>query len=164
VLDRIVDFLAAVAGAILCALIALICIDVAARNFKLFAIPWGLEAAQYALYAMTYIASPWVLRTGGHISVDLLVQNLPEHRARVVGRATSIAGALVCAILFYYSMRVIIAFIGDAQLVHGALIFPKWWVYIPAPVTFLLMFLIFGRWVIDPAKLTAALAGKSDGL
>jgi TRAP-type C4-dicarboxylate transport system permease small subunit len=164
VLDRVVDFLAGVAGVVLCALIALICVDVTARNFRLFPIPWSLEVAQYALYAMTYIAAPWVLKIGGHISVDLLVQNLPESRARTIGRFTSIAGGLVSAVLFYYSVRVIISFILQEQLVHGALIFPKWWVYIPAPVTFLLMFLIFLRWAIDPSRMLAASADKADGL
>ena len=163
-LDRAVDFLAALAAVLLCGLIALICVDVVARNFRLFAIPWSLEVAQYALYAMTFIGAPWVLKNAGHISVDLLVQNLTGRRALMMGRMTSIAGALVCAILAYYSVRVIISFILQNQFVHGALIFPSWWVYIPAPITFVLMFLIFLRWAIDPSRLLETTAAKSDGL
>jgi len=164
VLDRIVDFLAAVAGVILCALIVLICCDVAARNFKLFAIPWSLEGAQIALYCLTFLAAPWVLKVGGHIAVDLLVQNLEGAKALRVGRLTSAAGALVCAILTYYAVRVFLNFAIDGQEVHGALIYPRWLVYIPAPITFFLMFLIFARWTIDPARMIEARADESEGL
>lgn len=163
-LDRTVDFLAAVAGLILCALIGLICVDVFARNFKLFAIPWSLESAQIALYFMTFLAAPWVLKVGGHIAVDLLVQTLPEPKARRVGRLTNAIGAIVCGVLCYYSVRVFLVFALDGQLVHGAMIYPRWLVYIPAPPTFFLMFLIFARWVVDPPKLTETRLGKSEGL
>lgn len=163
-LDRIVDFLAVVSGLILCALIGLICVDVAARNFRLFAIPWSLESAQIALYCMTFLAAPWVLKAGGHIAVDLLVQNLSEPKARQVGRLTSAIGAVVCGVLSYYSVRVFLVFALDGQTVHGAMIYARWLVYIPAPVTFFLMFLIFARWVVDPSKMTEARLGKSDGL
>lgn len=163
-LDRIVDILAVVAGLILCALIGLICVDVAARNFRLFAIPWSLESAQIALYCMTFLAAPWVLKVGGHIAVDLLVQNLSAPRARRVGRVINAIGAMVCGVLCYYSVRVFLTFALDGQLVHGALIYPRWLVYIPAPPTFFLMFAIFVRWVIDPSKVTEARLGQSEGL
>ncbi len=163
-LDRIVDILAAVAGAILCALIGLIVVDVAARNFKLFAIPWSLESAQIALYLMTYLAAPWVLKTGGHIAVDLLAQSLSEPGARRLGRLTNAIGAVVCGTLCYYSVRVLLTFLLDGQLVYGAMIYPRWLVYVSAPLTFFLMFLIFARWVIDPSKMAEGRPGASEGL
>ncbi|HUT50548.1 MAG TPA: TRAP transporter small permease subunit [Alphaproteobacteria bacterium] len=163
-LDRVIDFLAVVAGVILCGLIALICADVTARNFKLFAIPWSLESAQIALYCMTFLAAPWVLKNGGHIAVDLLVQNLSGPKAQRVGRLTSMIGALVCGVLTYYAARVFLVFAIDGQTVQGAMIYPRWLVYIPAPPTFFLMFLIFARWTIDPARMTEARLDKSEGL
>lgn len=163
-LNRVIDFLAVIAGILLCALIALICVDVVVRNFKLFSIPWSLEVAQFMLYGMTFLAAPWVLKSGGHISVDLLVQKLSARQTRIVGRVTSLAGTFVSAILLYYSVRVILSFIAQEQLVYGALIFPKWWVYAPAPITFALMLLIFLRWMIFPETLAEANANRSDGL
>ena len=163
-LGRVVDSLAVLAGIILCALIVLICVDVAARNFKLFAIPWSLEGAQIALYCMTFLAAPWVLKLGGHIAVDLLVQNIKPERARKLGRITSAIGAIVCAILTYYSVRVFLAFAIDGQHIHGALIYPRWLVYIPAPLTFFLMFLIFASWTIDPSKMAEVRKDESEGL
>ena len=162
--DRIVDYLAALAGLVLCALIVLVSVDVAARNFRLFAIPWSLEIAQISLYFMTFLAAPWVLKVGGHIAVDLLVQTLSKPRARAVGRLTNAIGAAVCGVLFYYSVRVFLDFAIDGQTVHGAMIYPRWLVYIPAPITFFLMFVIFARWVVDPSKATEARLGESEGL
>ncbi|MDH3233057.1 MAG: TRAP transporter small permease subunit [Alphaproteobacteria bacterium] len=163
-LDRVVDFLAAVAGIILCALVAVICVDVAGRNFKLFTLSWSLESAQIALYCMTFLAAPWVLKNGGHIAVDLLIQNLSTAKAQRVGRFTSMIGAIVCGVLTYYAVRVFLDFLIDGQLVHGSMIYPRWLVYIPAPPTFFLMFLIFARWTIDPARMTDARLDKSEGL
>ena len=163
-INRVVDSLAAVAGVILCALILLICVEVFLRALGLLSIPWSLEVAQLMLYGITFLAAPWVLRTGGHISVDLVINVLSERRALVLGRFTSAAGAVVAAVLLYYSIKVIAKFIAEEQLVYGALVFPKWWVYAPAPITFALMLLIFLRWTIFPATMAEAHAIKSDGL
>jgi TRAP-type C4-dicarboxylate transport system permease small subunit len=73
-LDRLVDALAVVAGALLCALVLLISVDVAARSFKLFATPWTLDIAQYMLYAITFLGAPWVLREDGHIAIEVFIE------------------------------------------------------------------------------------------
>lgn len=162
-LDRIVNLLAMLAGALLCLLIALICLDVFARNFKLFAIPWSLEVAEMMLYGMTFAGAPWVLNTGGHIAIDLLAGRLNPGAARILARATYIVGLLVSAVLLYYSVSVVLRFMAQGQMAYGALIFPKWWVYTPAPVTFLLMALIFLRWALDPEAAERAKLKNADG-
>ena len=52
-------------------LVLLICLDVTARSLRLFATPWTLDIAQYSLYLITFFGAPWVLREGGHISIDV---------------------------------------------------------------------------------------------
>ena len=77
-LDRLVEALALVAGALLCALVVLVCLDVAARTFKLFAMPWSLDVSEYALYAITFLGAPWVLRENGHSPSEAFNETVEE--------------------------------------------------------------------------------------
>lgn len=149
-LDRTINVLAVVAGVLMCTLTVLICADVASRTFDLFAIDWTLEAAEYHLYAITFLTAPWVLRTGGHISVDLLVAQLNALGARRLAWCVNLVGAAICVVLLFYSIKVLVASYRSGTLVYKALIFPEWFQFTVPPVTFFLMLLIFGRWLIHP--------------
>jgi TRAP-type C4-dicarboxylate transport system permease small subunit len=37
--------------------VAVVCLDVAARNLKLFATPWALDVSEYLLYAITFLGA-----------------------------------------------------------------------------------------------------------
>ena len=91
-LDNLTRGLALVAGGLLCGLTGLVCLDVAARYFTWFAMPWSLDVAEYLLYAITFLAAPWVLRTGGHIKVDLVVERLPAGGRRRTARVAAVVG------------------------------------------------------------------------
>lgn len=149
-LDRLVAILAGVAGVLLCGLTVLICVDVAARSLRLFPMPWSLDIAEYLLYAITFLGAPWVLRNGGHISVDLVSQHLGARSRRELQRVANIIGALVCLILFVYSSRVWYASFSDGTMVYETFVFPEWLLFTLAPPVFLLLLVIFVRGVIAP--------------
>jgi TRAP-type C4-dicarboxylate transport system permease small subunit len=137
--DRLVEALALVAGALLCALVAVVCLDVAARTFKLFATPWALDVSEYLLYAITFLGAPWVLRENGHIAIELVVERLPA-RGRAAARfASDGLGALVCAVLLYYACRVFWRSYSSGNLVYETFVFPEWYLYCLAPPVFLVL-------------------------
>jgi TRAP-type C4-dicarboxylate transport system permease small subunit len=137
--DRLVEALALVAGALLCALVAVVCLDVAARTFKLFATPWALDVSEYLLYAITFLGAPWVLRENGHIAIELVVERLPA-RGRAAARvAADGIGALVCAVLLYYACRVFWRSYSSGNLVYETFVFPEWYLYCLAPPVFLIL-------------------------
>jgi TRAP-type C4-dicarboxylate transport system permease small subunit len=140
-LDRLVDALAFVAGALLCALVAVVCLDVAARTFKLFATPWALDVSEYLLYAITFLGAPWVLRENGHIAIELVVERLPPRARAAAVRATDTLGVLVCAVLLYYACRVLWRSYAAGNLVYETFVFPEWYLYCLAPPTFLILLL-----------------------
>ena len=144
-LDRLVGWLAGLAGVLLCALTALICVDVASRSMRLFAMPWSLDVAEYLLYAITFLGAPWVLATRGHISVDLVSQHLGPRARHTLERVTNTIGAVVCLVLLVYSLRVWYASYSDGTMVYETFIFPEWWLFVLAPPVFALLFLIFLR-------------------
>ena len=142
--------LAGIAGVLLCALTALICVDVAARSLRWFPMPWSLDVAEYLLYGITFLGAPWVLRNGGHISVDLVSQHLAPRPRRVLQRIANTIGAVVCLVLLVFSSRVLYASFTDGTMVYETFVFPEWLLFTLAPPVFLLLLVIFVRGAFAP--------------
>lgn len=150
-LDWIVDALALIAGIILVALTVLVCVDVAVRNlFTTFSAPWIPELNEYLLYGLTFLGAPWVLRDQGHIVVDLVTQSLSPRMKRRFSLVTSVIGMIVCLLLCYYSTRVLIRSYEDNTLIRETWEFPEWWPMLVVPPVFLLLAVIFLRWILRP--------------
>lgn len=144
--------MAYVAGAVLCALAAMICLDVASRSLRLFATPWTLDVAQYMLYIITFFGAPWVLREGGHISVEVVVEHLPAGAQRRVRRLQHLLGATVCAVLFVFSCKTLWRSAAGHVLVYQTFVFPEWYLFSIAPPVFLILSVVFLRWLLRPAE------------
>jgi C4-dicarboxylate transporter DctQ subunit len=149
-LDALVNLLALAAGAMLCLLVVLICVDVTARTLRLFATPWTLDIAEYLLYGITFLGAPWVLREEGHIAIEIVVERLPSAAQVFVRRCTDGFGALVCAVLAYYAARTLWRSYSAKNLVHETFVFPEWYLYVIAPPIFLILLLLFLRRVLRP--------------
>ena len=152
-LDALIDGLAVIAGVILCALTLLICFDAVGRTLVRFSnsadwgytSPWAIDVAEDALYITTFFGAPWVLREGGHISIDLALERLTAASRNRFLAAADMIGALVCTILFYYSCHVWWTSFREQVLIHETFIFPEWTLLSIAPVTFVVMAAIMLR-------------------
>jgi C4-dicarboxylate transporter DctQ subunit len=144
-LDFLIDALALVAAALLCALVALITVDVMARYLRWFSLAWGLEASEYMLYAITFLGAPWVLRERGHIAIELVVERLSGRARRLAARAVDALGALVCAVLFLFACVVLWRSYESGTMVHKSFVFPEWLVYVGMPPVFLLLVVLYLR-------------------
>ncbi|MEP0235860.1 TRAP transporter small permease subunit [Roseibium sp.] len=60
---------------------------------------WQTEYVIYALVAMTFLASPFVLMEKGHVNVDLLYLKLHGSARQVVQTLAGLVGLLFCALL-----------------------------------------------------------------
>jgi TRAP-type C4-dicarboxylate transport system permease small subunit len=140
-----VDALAIVAGALLCALVVLVCMDVTSRTFHLVPMPWAPDFSEYALYGITFLGAPWVLREEGHIAIELVVERLAPRPQRAVRRAVELLGALVCAVLFYYACRQLWRSYAAQNLVYETFAFPEWWQYVLPPPIFAVLFALYVR-------------------
>jgi TRAP-type C4-dicarboxylate transport system permease small subunit len=146
-LDLLIDALALVAAALLCALVVLILVDVAARYLRWFSLAWGLEASEYMLYAITFLGAPWVLRERGHIAIELVVEQLPERARAAMRLAADGLGALVCALLLFFACRVLWRSYQAGTMVHKSFVFPEWLVYAGMPLVFLILLAIYVRFL-----------------
>lgn len=159
--DQIIDGLAVVSGACMCGLTGLICADVAARTFRLFAMPWSLDVAEYSLLIITFCGAPWVLLHGGHISIDIVTDRLAPERRRRVALLVNILCAIVCGALLWFSIGAWWRSFSQNTLVHETWIFPEWWLFTVPPPIFLILMGIFLRWIRHPRDVAAS---TSDGI
>ena len=154
--------LAGVAGVLLCALALLISLDVTSRQTDGLSMPWSLDVAEYLLYLITFLAAPWVLVSGGHITVDLVVARLAPRARRRADRGANAIGAAASLLLFWFAGRVWWRSFRDGTLVYETFVFPEWWLFSAAPPVFLLLAAIFARRVVGPSASGPA-AGPGPG-
>jgi TRAP-type C4-dicarboxylate transport system permease small subunit len=147
--DRLIDVLAIVAGVLLCMLTVLITVDVVCRWAKWFTIAWTLDVAEYTLYVVTFFGAPWVLRERGHIAIDLFVERLKPPLRRRAAIAADMMGAVVCAVLLYYSVRVWWGAYSSKTMVYETFVLAEWWIMSVAPPTFAILLVLFIRFLVD---------------
>ena len=96
--DRLIIGLAQLAGLMLLAIAAAIVYDVALRNLG-FRPPQAISAlTEYALLYVTMAAGPWLVRTGGHVTIRTLTDNLPEGFRAALERVV-LGGAILLSLL-----------------------------------------------------------------
>ncbi|MDT3680832.1 MAG: TRAP transporter small permease [Burkholderiaceae bacterium] len=60
---------------------------------------WEIEFSVYMMVASLFLASPYTLKTQGHVGVDLLSHYLPQRLRFRVAVVVAVIGLLVCAYL-----------------------------------------------------------------
>jgi TRAP-type C4-dicarboxylate transport system permease small subunit len=86
---------AAIAAILLSGAVLIICYMVVLRASGASSY-WEVEAAIYMVVAAIFLASPYTLRTGGHVAVDLWTGFLPARAARIARTGLALIGMSVC--------------------------------------------------------------------
>ena len=107
---------------------------------------WVVDFAEYAIIYITFLATAWVLAREGHVKIELLVDRLPPRAQWMLNTVTSVIGALLCAVLFWYSLQITLEAIEQRALfTEGGMIVPVWPILIVMPVGSLVLTLQFLR-------------------
>ena len=140
---RLLDGLMFLACLLLLAMTLIISTDVVSRNAGAGGIPWSSEVSEDILYLLTMLASPWLLRQGQHIRVDILLRALPPRVGWVLDWFGDLLG-LACSLYFvWYGCKVLHASHQAGAISIKTLITPEWWMLAPLPVAFLLLAIEF---------------------
>lgn len=136
---RLFDVLAMMAALILLAMVVLVTADILLRNLTRSGFPWANEVSEYALYAITLMTAPWLLRRGQHVRIDLMLTYVPARIAWLLEAVGDIAGFLVCLVMLRYGVKMTIdsAMLGSITIKN--LVFPEWWLLAPLPLIFALI-------------------------
>ena len=106
IFDRILSLLMALACLILALVTLSVCLEVVLRYFFNRPQIWVIEFSEYALLYITFLGAAWVLKSDGHVTVDLAF-SLMTLKARAI---CSLASFMICffvsTVLVIYGSRV----------------------------------------------------------
>ncbi len=142
---RLLDLLGVGAGAVFAIIAVVTTWDVIARSLAGGTIKGLADLVEYALFAATFLAAPWLLRQNGHVQVDFLVTALPARLGNAVRRLADAVGLGVCLLLLIYAVRVTWLSWSSGNIVLKTVVFPEWWLYVVIVVSMFLLSLEFLR-------------------
>jgi TRAP-type C4-dicarboxylate transport system permease small subunit len=136
---RLLDGMMLVACLLLLGMAVMIGADVVSRNVGAGGIGVSNELSEDALYLMTLLAAPWLLRQGQHIRVDIILRALPTRMAWTLEWVGDIVGLLCCLYFVWYGTLVTVASYSAGSIIIKTLITPEWWTLAPLPIGFVLL-------------------------
>ena len=136
---RLLDALAAIAALTLLAMVLLVSADIVLRNLVRTGFPWANEITEYALYVITLLTAPWLLRRGQHVRLDLVLTYVPARAAFVMEAAADVIGFLASLALLRYGVKITVDSAVHGSITIKNLVFPEWWLLAPLPVCFALI-------------------------
>jgi TRAP-type transport system small permease protein len=136
-------FLAVLAALILLAMVAVVSADILLRNLASTSFSWANEVSEYALYLITLLAAPWLLRRGQHVRLDLVLVLVPPRAAWAMELVADVIGFSVCMVLVRYGVAVTLDSWRTGSITIKNLVFPEWWLLAPLPAIFLLLAIEF---------------------
>jgi TRAP-type C4-dicarboxylate transport system permease small subunit len=92
-----------VAAAALIAACLVVCDMVIERYFLRASTVWQTEFVMYSIVGATFVGSPYVLLTRGHVNVDLLPMYLGHRTRLILAVLVSVTALLFCAVLAWQS-------------------------------------------------------------
>jgi TRAP-type C4-dicarboxylate transport system permease small subunit len=141
--DSYARFLAALAlagCAVLFAMMLLICADVLLRNVRIipgvYGISWANEVTEYALYLITLLTAPWLLRRGQHIRIDILLRVLPARLAWVFEWLSDFIALACCIALAFAAWQAAAGSLAIGAMIVKTLAVPEAWLLIPLALFF----------------------------
>ena len=140
---RLLAGLALAGCAVLLLMMLVICLDVLLRNVRIvrgmLGVPWANEVTEYALYFITMLTAPWLLRQGQHIRIDVLLRAIPRRLAWYCEWAVDATALLCCLTMAYYGVKAALSSHAIGGTVVKVLSVPEWWLLAPLPVAFMLL-------------------------
>lgn len=136
-------FLAAMA--LIAMIFVIVVYDVATRNFGFRPPYWGVNTVEYALFWIAMLSMPDLVRTRGHVSVEIVLSALsPTARSRLSTTISIIAAALCFFMTWRSGLNFLEAWTSGNYEVRG-FDMPEWIIYLPMPISFFLAGLMFLR-------------------
>ncbi len=131
------------AALLLLAMVVVVTADIGLRNLTGRSIDWANEVSEYALYFMTLLAAPWLLRYGRHVRLDLVLVMVPPRVAWRIEIIADLLGFAVCMVLVWYGSAMTFESWRLGSITIKNLVFPEWWLLAPLPAAFVLLAIEF---------------------
>jgi TRAP-type C4-dicarboxylate transport system permease small subunit len=122
-----------------------VCLEVALRYGFNSPISWVVEISEYSLLWITFLGTAWVLRVGGHVRVDIMLQFFSPATLRVCGMISSAISGAATAIIFAFGAWATWHAYVEGTYKPTLTNVPTWMIIIVIPFGSLLLTLRFAR-------------------
>jgi TRAP-type C4-dicarboxylate transport system permease small subunit len=136
---RLLEILAVAAALILLAMVVMVTADIVLRNLTRTGFPWANEVSEYALYVITLLTAPWLLRRGQHVRIDLVLTFVPPRVAWLMEAVADVLGFVVCLVMMRYGIKMTVESAALGSITIKNLVFAEWLLLWPLPVCFALL-------------------------
>src|SRR3978361_225956 len=89
---RLLNALAVLAALTLLAMVVMVTADILLCNLRGAGFAWANEISEYALYVITLLTAPWLLRRGQHVRIDMALVIVSPRVAWVMEALADIVG------------------------------------------------------------------------
>ncbi|MFC1863079.1 TRAP transporter small permease [Thermodesulfobacteriota bacterium] len=150
--DLFIEVLSYIAGIIVLAITVIVSWSAVVRYLGFRPPLWTFQFTEYALLWFTFLGAAWLLREGGHISIDTIVSRLNRKTRRKVDFIDNILGLLICVIIFWFgTLHTIDLFQRGIMEVKGTIV-PKGPLFLIIPLGGLALSIQFGRQFIKKLR------------
>ena len=130
---KFANFDIVIASAALLVLIVIAFVGVIARYILNRPISWQQEIQILCYIWMAYFGVCAVVRNGGHVAIDILVDALPRKLAAIIEKVDYLIYMAVLLFTAYYGYRLVVQLFVTNR-VSGVLDIPYWLFYLPMPI------------------------------
>lgn len=101
-------------------------VNVILRNLDIASFSWVVELSEYGLTVSTFLAAPWVLKKGCHVSVDILVKNMTGLKKEIQGRLISLVGLGISLILLGLFSYILYQSVSEGSFLIKTIVIPEY--------------------------------------
>lgn len=119
--------------------------EVTVRYFFMSPTVWAQDLSSYILIYSTFLAAPWLLLIDGHVTVPIIVDNMPPKARQRLGIFNYAMGLIVSGILTYQTfIDTQDAFVRNVRIIRPIIV-KKYIILAVMPLGFGLLFFAFLR-------------------
>jgi len=143
--DHLLDLLGALAGTFIVLMMLVVSTHVIGRYIFHRPIAWVIEFSEYALLYIVLLGSAWLLKSEGHVTVDILINRLTPKGQSLLNFVTSILGIMACLILVWYGSQTTWDLFQRGIMLQEVVMMPKFVILGVIPVGGFLLLIQFLR-------------------
>lgn len=140
---RVLTACGIVSAVVILAMTLLIVCDVALRNIFGIVIRGSVELTEYGLFLSAMMATPWLLREGRHIRIDVMLSRLPNVAGFICELLCDLIGLGLSLLLATISIMSTLRSAKAGTLIVKDFIILEWWVQWPLGLMLVLLAIEF---------------------
>lgn len=143
--DRIIDFMAFLSGILLVGAVLIVSLEICMRYFIHKPQVWTVEVCEYILFALAFLGAPWLLKKGGHVCVDILLEHIPSKIGGYLKFFSSLTGVVISGIIAWFSAVTAWDCYASGVVVTKTLTIPKHYFLLLITLGYIFLLLEFAR-------------------